>query len=224
MIAHLLLGLGVVAVALLAFYVWKKDAVDAWIAKVRGSKAAQTAIAAESTIAAALERLHELKPDPAVPATDTAASPVTVAPNTPPVAAPSGDGGTDQPAAEAAEPEKENAMNDGTGSIPVATMWKNGLPTHDMMFLLQVMQAFPGNGNLPEHVLHGTQAQILEVKQYLHNTGQEPLLDLRFHDQMTGFTGPLRDAVKPIVKATIDARTNPYSRHIYQGYFDKYLA
>ncbi len=83
---------------------------------------------------------------------------------------------------------------------------------------------FPGNNNLAFKVLSGSAEEINEVVNYAHTTGQEPLVSIMVKDWMTNYRGALREAVKPFVKATIDGRTNPYSRRIYQHYFDKYLA
>lgn len=96
MIANGLLMLGVLAVLLIAGYVWKKDAVDAWWTRVRGTKGAQAASTELSTIEGAfMERLH---PNPAATAPSVAdtSPPVAVAPAEPAqpeAAAPAADGG-----------------------------------------------------------------------------------------------------------------------------------
>lgn len=132
-----------------------------------------------------------------------------------------------QPRAVELAQEKEsqvNSVNSGTGSIPVASMWSNGLPSKDMMFLLQVAAVFVGANNLAYKVLHGTEAEILRVMNYLHTTGQDGLVDVTVHDHMTGFSGPLKDAVKPYAQAAVNMHKDPRAKAIYQGYYDKYLA
>lgn len=116
---------------------------------------------------------------------------------------------------------KVSTMNEGTGSIPASSLIGN---FDGLFFLLQVNRMFPGSDNLPFHVLSGSADDINEVINYAHNTGQEPLLDPHVKDWMTGYSGPLKDAVKPLIQAGINKRTNAWSRRIYQGYFDKYLA
>lgn len=111
-------------------------------------------------------------------------------------------------------------MNQGTGTIPASSLFAD-LPA--LFFLLQVNRMFPGSDNLPFHVLSGDADEINDVINYAHTTGQEPLLDPHVKDWMSNYVGPLKDAVRPFVKAGIDKRTNAWSRRIYQGYYDKYL-
>ena len=110
--------------------------------------------------------------------------------------------------------------NVGTGTIPAASLFEN---FDSLLFLIQVQSAFVV-ANLAWKVLSGNANEINNVINYLHNTGQEPMIDLVTYDRMSHYRGPLRDAVKPIVKAAIDARTNPFSKMFYQRMYDKYLA
>lgn len=63
MIANGLMLFGVAACVLLALYLWKKDKVDAWFTRVRGTKGGQQAVADIQRIEGALlERLRKVAP------------------------------------------------------------------------------------------------------------------------------------------------------------------
>lgn len=105
MIANGLLMLGVLAVLLIAGYVWKKDAVDAWWTRLRGTNGAQTAIADVDAIFA---RFGTPAPVPPWPQTYPAAAAPSIAESPPPVAA---------APAEPAQPEAAAPAADGGGTV-----------------------------------------------------------------------------------------------------------
>lgn len=212
--------------ALAVAYLLNRPKVDAWFARVRGTEGGKKII---EEARAEEERIHRalFHPEPSL----AAAAPVTAA--VPPAAEPPALPGTVAPepapsvVRETLSAEKSAStgatMNEGTGTIPAAPLLEPD-NQKDLFFLLQVNRMFPGSDNLPYHVLSGSEEDIKDVISYAHATGQEPLLDPHVKDWLTGYTGPLKDAVKPFIQAGINKRTNGFSRRIYQGYFDKYLA